>query len=156
MSSASSSGSLISTGLAMRSRSSTSRSTASHTRPRSGLGNEPAMATSAMPKAGNTAPGRKPNGAAAATNASTAAGSTGSAPLSAMRMRDRSSPDSRRSARVASTQAKFGPAVAVPRYVDSHSIQWPGWARKSCGAACTRPAPVSIGMPRQPTRPMSW
>ena len=73
------------------------------------------MATSAMPKAGNTAPGRNPNGSAAFTNASTAPGSTGSAPLSAMRIGDRSRSDSRRNARVASTHEKFGPAVTVPR-----------------------------------------
>ena len=112
--SASSSGSVISTGLATRSRSSTWRSTVSHTSPRIGGGKAPPMATSAMPKAGNTAPGRKPNRWASATKASTALGSTGSAPLSAMRRRERSRSVMRRRARVASTQEKFGPAVAVP------------------------------------------
>ena len=83
--------------------------------PRIGGGNVPAMATSAMPNAENTAPGRKPKRPAAATNASTASGSIGSAPFSAMRRLDRSMPCMRRSARVASTHEKFGPAVAVPR-----------------------------------------
>ena len=89
-SSAKSSGSATSTGLATRSRSSTMRSTVSHTRPRPRGGNEPPIATSAMPNAGNTPPAGKPNGAAAATNASTASGSTGSAPDSASVSVDRS------------------------------------------------------------------
>ena len=37
-----------------------------------------------------------------------------------------------------------------------HCIQLPGWARKSCGAACTSCTPVVIGIDRNPTRPMSW
>ena len=74
------------------------------------------MATSAMPKARERRrPGRKPWRLASATKASTASGSTGSAPLSAMRRLDRSMPCIRFSARVASTHEKFGPAVAVPR-----------------------------------------
>ncbi len=114
------------------------------------------MATSAMPKAGNTPPGENPNRSAAATNASTASGSTGSAPDRASVSVDRSRPSIRLSARVASTQAKLGPAVAVPRQSEIHCIQLPGWARKSCGAACTSGTPFVIGMARKPTRPMSW
>ena len=114
------------------------------------------MATSAIPNAGNTPPGLKPNGSAAATNASTASGSTGSAPLRARVSDDRSRSRIRPSARVASTHAKFGPAVAVPRQSEIHCIQLPGWARKSCGAACTRSTPLVIGMARNPTSPMSW
>ena len=49
-----------STGLARCWCSSVSASTVSKTRPRMGGGNEPPMASSAMPKAGNTASGRKP------------------------------------------------------------------------------------------------
>ena len=56
-----------------------------------GSGNVPAMATSAMPKAGNTAPGRSPCRSPASTKPATVCGSTGSAPLSAIRRRDRSS-----------------------------------------------------------------
>ena len=57
------------------------------------LGTTPPIITSAMPKAGNTAPGshavaRRP----AATNVSTESGSTGSAPFSATRSGDRSRP----------------------------------------------------------------
>ena len=58
--------------------------------PRPRGGNEPPMATSAIPNAGNTPPGRNPNGSAAATNASTASGSTGSAPDRASVSDDRS------------------------------------------------------------------
>ena len=82
-----SSGSAISTGLATRVRSSTSRSTVSHIRPAPRRGNEPPIAVSAMPKAGNTAPASNPNGSAASTNASTAFGSTGSAPRQRERQR---------------------------------------------------------------------
>ena len=80
-----------------------------------GSGKVPAMATSAMPKAGKAEPGRRPWRAPASQNATTVDGSTGSAPLSAIRSRDRSRPDCRRSALVASAYAKFGPAVAVAR-----------------------------------------
>ena len=73
------------------------------------------MATSAMPNAGNTPPGWNPNREASATNASTAPGSTGSAPDRASVSLDRSRSFIRLSARVASTHEKFGPAVAVPR-----------------------------------------
>ncbi len=128
----------------------------SHTRPRPRSGNEPPIATSAIPNAGNTPPASNPCGSAAATNASTAAGSTGSAPDSASVSDDRSRSFARRSALVASTQAKFGPAVAVPWNAEIHSIQWPGWAMKSCGAACTSSTPFVIGSARNPTRPMSW
>ena len=116
------------------------------------------MATSAMPNAGNTPPAVNPNGSAALTNASTACGSTGSAPLSASVRRERSRPESRirPSARVASTQAKFGPAVPVPPWSLIHCIHAPGLAMKSCGAAWTSWVPVVIGMARKPTRPMSW
>ncbi len=114
------------------------------------------MATSAIPNAGNTPPGLKPNGSAAEAKASTASGSTGSAPLRARVSDDRSRSRIRPSARVASTHAKFGPAVAVPRQSEIHCIQLPGWARKSCGAACTRSTPFVIGMARNPTSPMSW
>ncbi len=124
--------------------------------PRMGGGNAPPMATSAMPNAGNTAPGGNPTLAASATKASTAAGSTGSAPLNAIRIADRSSPCIRLSARVASTHEKFGPAVAVPRWSDNHCIQFPGWARKSWGADCTSWQPSVIGSANSPTRPMSW
>ena len=82
--------------------------------PDSGAGNVPPMATSAMPKAGNTASGRNPWRRPAATKASTWSGSMGSAPLRATRKRERSSGSLRSSARVASTHEKFGPAVAVP------------------------------------------
>ena len=71
------------------------------------------MATSAIPNAGNTPPGVKPKRAASATKASTAAGSTGSAPDNATVSGDRSRPSIRLSARVARTHEKFGPAVAV-------------------------------------------
>ena len=70
-----------STGFATCSVSSTRRSTTSQTIPRIGGGNVPAIATSAMPNAQNSAPGRNPCGSAAATNASTASGSMGSAPF---------------------------------------------------------------------------
>jgi hypothetical protein len=59
------------------------RSTVSHTSPAPRRGKQAPIAVSAIPNAGNTEPGRKPNGSAAATNASTAFGSTGSAPLNA-------------------------------------------------------------------------
>ena len=49
-----------STGRAKRSVSSTRRSTQSRRSPSPGAGNVPAMATSAMPKAGKMAPGRRP------------------------------------------------------------------------------------------------
>ncbi len=71
-------------------------------------------------------------------------------------MLDRSSPCIRLSARVARTQEKFGPAVAVPRKSEIHCIQLPGWARKSCGAAWTRSAPHVMGRVSSPTSPMSW
>ncbi len=114
---------------------STSRSTVSHRSPCPRRGKVPAMATSAMPKAGKNAPSGKPNRSAAVTNASTAFGSTGSAPLSAKVSDERSRPSARRRARVASTHEKFGPAVAVPLQSEIHCIQLPGWAMKSCGAA---------------------
>ncbi len=91
------------------------RSTVSVTRPLPRGGNDPPIATSAMPNAGKNPPGSKPNRLASATNASTAFGSTGSAPDSATDSVDRSRPSIRLSARVASTHEKFGPAVAVPR-----------------------------------------
>ena len=50
------------------------RSTTSVRRPRPRGGNVPAIATSAMPNAGNTPPGWNPNRDASATNASTACG----------------------------------------------------------------------------------
>ena len=153
---AKSSGSSTTIGFATRSRSSTIRSTVSHTSPRPRSGNDPPIATSAIPNAGNTPPASNPWGSAAATNASTATGSTGSAPESARVSDDRSRSFARRRARVASTQAKFGPAVAVPRCAEIHSIQLPGWAMKSCGAACTSDTPDVIGIARKPTRPMSW
>ena len=114
------------------------------------------MATSAIPNAGNTAPGGNPNRVASATKASTATGSTGSAPLRAIRIDDRSRSFMRFSARVASTQAKLGPAVAVPRQSEIHCIQLPGWARKSCGAARTSSKPRLSGKANRPTSPMSW
>ena len=61
----------------------------------------------------------------------------------------------RPSARVASTHAKFGPAVAVPPQSLIHCIQLPGLARKSCGAACTNCTPRVIGSDKNPTKPMS-
>ena len=126
-------------------------------RPRPRRGNEAPIAVSAIPNAGNTPPALKPNGSAAATNASTAFGSTGSAPLSASVSVDRSSCVSARlRARVASTHEKFGPAVAVPPQSLTHCIQLPGFAMKSCGAACTSCTPVVIGIDRKPTSPMSW
>ena len=109
-----------------------------------------------MPKAGNMPPGVNPNRPAATTNASTASGSTGSAPDRARVSDDRSRSCIRFNARVASTHAKFGPAVAVPRQSEIHCIQLPGWARKSCGAACTSSTPRVIGIDRKPTSPMSW
>jgi hypothetical protein len=57
---------------------------------------------------------------------------------------------------VASTQAKFGPAVAVPRWSLIHCIQLPGLAMKSCGAAWTSCTPFVMGIERKPTSPMSW
>ena len=114
------------------------------------------MATSAIPNAGNTLPGLNPNGAAAWQNASTADGSTGSAPLSARVRVDRSRSFARFSARVARTHEKLGPAVAVPPQSLIHCIQLPGWARKSCGAACTNCTPRVMGIDRNPTSPMSW
>ena len=90
------------------------RSTRSARSPRPGGGNVPPMPTSAMPNAQNTAPGGNPKRPASATKASTASASMGSAPDSATRMLDRSRSVMRFSARVARTQAKFGPAVAVP------------------------------------------
>ena len=46
--------------------------------------------------------------------------------------------------------------MAVPRQSEIHCIQLPGWARKSCGAACTSGTPLVIGIARNPTSPMSW
>ena len=99
-----------STGLATRSRSSTTRSTASHTMPRIGGGNVPPMATSAMPKAGNTRARpeaeaarprrrtpRRRRGRPARRRSARCAGATGRGPAC------------RRRARVASTHEKFGP-----------------------------------------------
>ena len=124
--SARSSGSSMSTGLATRSRSSTTRSTVSHTSPRPRGGNEPPIATSAIPKAGNTPPGIEPERRGG-----------GDERLDRDRI-DRLGAGQRErerrqvealgragSARVASTQAKLGPAVAVPRQSEIHCIQLP-------------------------------
>ena len=118
-------------------------------------GNVTPSVASAMPNTGYAACASKPYGAAAAQNASTALGSTVSAPLSASRQLDRSSAPARRNARAASAYEKLGPAVIVPRYSEIHSSQLDGLARKSCGAPSTNSKPLSIGVIRRPMSPMS-
>ncbi len=61
----------------------------------------------------------------------------------------------RRIARAANAYPKFGAHVTVPWYADIHSIQSPGAARKSVGAASTRSKPVNIGVIKSPMSPMS-
>ncbi len=148
-----------SAGLATLSVSRAARSTASQTSPRMGGGKLPPIATSAMPKAQNSAPGRNPWGTAEATKFSTATGSTGSAPFRAMRIGDRS----RRSplsfilfrARLARTQEKFGPAVMVPRYSLIQRIQSAGRFMKSRGEARSREQPTVMETVSSPMSPIS-
>ena len=56
---------------------------------------------------------------------------------------------------IAKTQEKLGPAVAVPRYSESHSSHLPGSAKKSWGAPNTRSTPEVIVRSNIPTKPMS-
>ena len=119
-------------------------------------GNVTPSVASAMPNTGYAARGSKPNGAAAAQNASTALGSTVSAPLTreppAREVERAGVPQRAR----ASAYEKLGPAVIVPRYSEIHSSQLDGLARKSCGAPSTSSKPLSIGVISSPMRPMSW
>ncbi len=115
------------------------------------------MPTSAMPNAGNTAPGRIPWPAAAVHERLDAGGvdRLGAVERDPQRRQVEAVGPLRR-ARPASTHEKFGPAVTVPPKAEIHSIQRTGAARKSWGAPSTRSAPVVIGMVSSPTRPMSW
>ena len=103
--------------------------------------------------------GTQPERRACGDERSTVSGSTGSAPLSAMRSGDRSRPARRvRSARVASTHEKFGPAVAVPpKCRQPLAASGSGAPGSPAGAPSTSVAcRWSSAASANPTSPMSW
>ena len=116
------------------------------------------MATSAMPNAGNTPPGLEAERLGrGSTNASTAVGSTGSAPLSASVSGDRSRPlhPPQRTGGEHPREVRPGGGGAAVVADPLHPV-----ARAGPGSPAARPArgrrPSSSACARNPTRPMSW
>ena len=138
--------------------SSTMRSTSSVTSPRPRVGNDPPIATSAIPNAGNTAPRRSRTDSLRRRTLP---------PLSDRPARRRTGPSVsvdrsispsaiRFIARVASTQEKFGPAVAVPPVSRDPAHPVAGVTEEVLRRSLDEVDTAVIGIERKPTNPMSW
>ena len=113
-----------------------------------------ASVASANPYTGRGTVSLIPHEAPAATKSLMVPVSTGSAPLSAFRSRERSSPPWRRNL-VASAKAKLGAAVTVVPVASMASSHSRGRARNACGDISQRSAPLMAGVRRVPISPMS-
>ena len=101
-------------------------------------------------------PGRRPWRAPAVDRTLVGLGSTGSAPFKRDPQRRQVEPlSARRSARVASTQAKLGPAVPVPPYSTASGPTGRA-GHEVLRAGEHQVDAVAMAEVRIPTRPMSW